>query len=491
MPAKLPDFDALYVISDLHMGGETGFQILHATDRLAGFIGRLATQPPGLQLALVLNGDIIDTLAEQQVSGYVAMLDAPKVVADIIDRPEFKPIWEALADFVAADGRTLVIVIGNHDIELALPAVQRLLVERLTRGQPERRARLEFSTTGGGYPCTVGGARVFCTHGNETDEWNINRYEDIARLGRRVNLGQALPEWHPNPGTRLVKDVLNEVKRRYAWIDLLKPENSAAFGTLLALDPGRLSKLPELIAIFPKQGDIDARDQRLGGAAPNTGTLAAQGMDQLLGPNLRALQQQASQASRARADEMLLAAEKALDTAAGGEPETDETLGTAGLLRDRLFGWITRVPKEEALRRALLDWLKDDNSFDTTYGGDKADRQIIDSIGGGFQFIIAGHTHLARAVGLGGGCAYFNSGTWIRLVQFTRAILDSPENFKRVYAALEQGTLKSLEAQHLILDFTTAVRISRDAHGAVSGVLLQIHGNGRDAATDTPILPKA
>ena len=35
-------------------------------------------------------------------------------------------------------------------------------------------------------------------------------------------------EWGPNAGTKMVKDVMNEVKRRYAWIDLLKPETQAA-----------------------------------------------------------------------------------------------------------------------------------------------------------------------------------------------------------------------------------------------------------------------
>ena len=75
---ELPDFDDLYVVSDLHMGGLPGFQILRETARLAGFIRRLATQTPERRLALVLNGDVIDTLAEDDtVKGYVAMLDAP------------------------------------------------------------------------------------------------------------------------------------------------------------------------------------------------------------------------------------------------------------------------------------------------------------------------------------------------------------------------------------------------------------------------------
>ena len=139
---NLPDFDDLYVISDLHMGGEPDFQILRETARLAGFIRRLATQTPERRLALVLNGDVIDTLAEDDtVKGYVAMLDAPEVVAGIIKRPAFAPVWDALTEFVKGKKRTLVIVIGNHDVELSLPAVQRMLVERLTGGKAEARAR--------------------------------------------------------------------------------------------------------------------------------------------------------------------------------------------------------------------------------------------------------------------------------------------------------------------------------------------------------------
>src|SRR5207249_4703470 len=91
------------------------------------------------------------------------------------------------------------------------------------------RARIEFSTAGAGYACSVGGARVYCIHGNEVDAWNYNRYEDLAKVSRRLNAGQSIEQsdWKPNAGTKMVKEVMNEVKRKYAWIDLLKPETSA------------------------------------------------------------------------------------------------------------------------------------------------------------------------------------------------------------------------------------------------------------------------
>jgi hypothetical protein len=43
---------------------------------------------------------------------------------------------------------------------------------------------------------------------------------------------------------------------------------------------------------------------------------------------------------------------------------------------DRVTGWITGVPREEALRRALLDWLGDDTSFSLT-ATDDTSRDIL------------------------------------------------------------------------------------------------------------------
>src|SRR5262249_19693476 len=126
-----PTHDELHVISDLHMGGAPGFQILGQTERLANFVRQVRGERPDDRVALVLDGDIVDTLAED-VSGYIATDTAVATVERIVDRdPAFSPIWDALADFVRTKNRTLVLVIGNHDPELALPPVQRFLISRL------------------------------------------------------------------------------------------------------------------------------------------------------------------------------------------------------------------------------------------------------------------------------------------------------------------------------------------------------------------------
>ena len=97
----------------------------------------------------------------------------------------------------------------------------------------------------------LGGARVYCIHGNELDPWNWVRYQELARAARRLNAGQPhdIDNWRPNAGTKMVKEVMNSVKRRYASIDIIKPETSAAVGTLLVLDRSQISKLGELAGI--------------------------------------------------------------------------------------------------------------------------------------------------------------------------------------------------------------------------------------------------
>ena len=70
--AELPRHAAIHVISDIHMGGLAGLQILRETARLAKYILRLAGEKPDDEIALVLNGDVFDSLAED-IAGYVAV----------------------------------------------------------------------------------------------------------------------------------------------------------------------------------------------------------------------------------------------------------------------------------------------------------------------------------------------------------------------------------------------------------------------------------
>src|SRR5262249_2337511 len=109
---------------------------LSARPRLASFIRFLKTSRPGDDVALVLNGDIIDSLAEDSVPGYVAadVETALRMMDRIYADPAFAPVWGVLAEFVRTDKRHLIIVVGNHDIELALTPVEASLRKRLAGG---------------------------------------------------------------------------------------------------------------------------------------------------------------------------------------------------------------------------------------------------------------------------------------------------------------------------------------------------------------------
>src|SRR5262249_54774859 len=160
-------YDELWVVSDLHMGGERSpgrnFQIFNRGARLANFIRHLTTLRPADDVALLLNGDVIDSLAENVVPGYVALEveTALAMMNHLYNDPAFAPVWDALSNFVRTPKRYLIIVIGNHDIELALSAVESSIRTHLAAGDVAAEARLVFSTRGGGFGCRVGTKRVF------------------------------------------------------------------------------------------------------------------------------------------------------------------------------------------------------------------------------------------------------------------------------------------------------------------------------------------
>ncbi len=78
----LPQFEELYAVSDIHMGGVPGFQIFGRVERLAQFILRISSEHPGQRTVLVLNGDIIDSLA-QDIRGYIATIEAEDMMNNI------------------------------------------------------------------------------------------------------------------------------------------------------------------------------------------------------------------------------------------------------------------------------------------------------------------------------------------------------------------------------------------------------------------------
>jgi UDP-2,3-diacylglucosamine pyrophosphatase LpxH len=510
----LPQYDELYVISDIHMGGEkegvVDFQIFNRGKRLAGLVHHLTEHRANDRIALVLNGDIIDSLAEKALTGYVALDTATAlgVMERIYADASFAPVWEALAGFVGTPKRYLILALGNHDIELALPPVEASVRRRLAPEDDAAQARIVFATHGSGFACRVGQARIFCTHGNEVDDWNQVDFDTLAQLGNAINAGRQIrPErWKPNAGTRLVVDVMNRVKRRYPFVDLLKPETSAVLGVLLTLDPDALKKI-DLLDAFPILRDkvrgglvtrrlLSAQGDDLAAVAPAAAAEVAS--ETLLGASLRGALNERRVASAASdsEDELLLAAGRAL---AAGESASSVVAreGEEGTLGwgDIFWGRIGAIDKVEALRRALQDWLQDDTTFETDTR-DSTFHGITARVGPDVDFVITGHTHLARAMEFAPGRYYFNCGTWIRLIRLTTEVLADQASFAgTAYRAFASGRMADLDEARipgpgkelipLVFDRSNVVRVCADAQG-VTGELLRV----TDAGTGVRLRPE-
>lgn len=139
----------ILVISDLHLGENLGepksAKILELERQLVSFLD--AHRTDGRPWRLVVNGDLLElagvTVLPRDVGvtadvhphdhryGLGSRAHAAAVKLELI-LARHDPVFDALARFLAA-GHPVEIVIGNHDIELSWPSVQRVFTEEMVR----------------------------------------------------------------------------------------------------------------------------------------------------------------------------------------------------------------------------------------------------------------------------------------------------------------------------------------------------------------------
>lgn len=468
----LDAFDKLHVVSDLHMGGQGPGQMFDQGARLAQWLDHVRSTTPEQNVAVCLNGDTVDFLAEPAPAyfdGSNAVAKLERIVAD----PAFAPAWKALNRLVRTKRRTLILTLGNHDLELALPWVREHLLRRLSGDNEAARGRIRLAFDGAGYLCRVGAARVLCLHGNDVDAWNRTDYETLRRQGRNGLLGQTLRPWTPNAGTKLVIDVMNEIKRQYPFVDLLKPEVEAVVPILYALRPDLQSRLRACMAVaahlawdslrhelgfLAAKQHVNAIAETVeGGAAANAKSAADAAFEQLLQATFSAPNDSAAEPL---GDPLLVETERRFRQKV--EPMsllTDDDAGSRLGWTQAAWNWLTRKSPSEILR-AALSGLARDQSFDVKHA-DETFRRWDDLVAHQIEFVVVGHTHLERALrrGIGNGI-YYNSGTWARLIRLSPDILASADQFARYDRAFRAGTMAALDGEPgLILRRRTLVSI--------------------------------
>ena len=457
--------DELQVVSDLHLGGPTGFQIFASGSELAWLADSVRLSPAKGLAALLVNGDFIDFLAEEPARAFDPDGAAAKLSRVMADAA-FKPAFDAMARLLATPNRLLIVNLGNHDLELALPWVRSRLVAALCGQDTAARARLLLVTDGTGVLATVGRARVLCQHGNEIDAWNVTDHERLRRIARDGQYGKPAEPWSPNAGSQLVVEVMNQVKASYPFVDLLKPETQAVVPILSALNPALLKRMQELGAVAARTatdlvrmrtGFLGADDE--GGPVVVAGEQAPVWRGPAPGASAQLLMEQAEQAFQAGTTPISLV-----------RATQAEQLG----LWQAAWDWMRGQPRHEVLREAL-EFLDQDRSFDPS-APDDTFRQFDSRVAPEIDLLLTGHTHLARSLKRSRGDGhYFNSGTWARLMRVAPEVRRDKERFKQLFELLGRARMADLDQQPgLVMRLNTVVAIWADAQGATQAELRQV-----------------
>jgi UDP-2,3-diacylglucosamine pyrophosphatase LpxH len=455
---NIQKFDELYSVSDLHMGGfGSGAQIFKSGPELAKLIEHLQTKPG--TVALVINGDIVDFLAEPGAKAFDPE-GAVQKLTRIAEDTAFAPVWQALRSFVGTEGHRLIITLGNHDLELALPWVREHLLYLLAGNDDAARGRIITAFDGAGFLCRVGNATVLCVHGNEVDDWNLTDHEALRRLGRDMQQGHIVGPWVPNAGSHLVINLMNNIKERYPFVDLIQPWKVVfpILRTFTSIDRQQIKR-----AVQTAQRLVQDKLRRKTG-------LLGEGKDQAG----IAVPAEAEVSGRPPMDHDALLEAAELQLVQNVEPislvSDEERVQQLGW-PEAVAHWVSGAETLEILR-AKFEELIVDRSFDW-WGTDDPFRKIDDKIASNVDFILTGHTHLERSLQRRGKTGhYLNSGTWIRLIQLKPDVLANPVEFKKVYDALAGGGMDRLDGfDGLILHRHTVAAVKADDTGTKGELL--------------------
>ncbi|MBI3373152.1 MAG: metallophosphoesterase [Betaproteobacteria bacterium] len=484
----------LYVISDLHIGGvypespqlgERGFRICTHARELAQFVDALAAKPAGATgVELVINGDFVDFLAERRAppAEWSPFLTQPEAAVEklreIVVRD--RPLFDALARLLAR-GHDLVLVLGNHDIELAIPQVRGALADVLGSD------RFRFFYDGEAY--VAGDALI--EHGNRYDSFNVVDHDRLRRFRSLLSRRQPIPAeyaFEAPAGSRMVAEVINPIKERYKFVDLLNPYVEATIPLLLALEPGLRSKLARVIPIAAQAARHGLRENALpsvggdissapaGAAGPVGGDMG--GLDTTespasISPHERRLDEALEKILGAEAKPFLAALEaeaRPLDGTGGDIASGEEMLSSAtGLLSLLLSGSGSLENRLPALLRAVRV-LQNDRTFDRDFEPPSVYTRAAGQLAreGGFSHVVFGHTHLARDLPLPNGARYLNSGTWADLMEFPKDILSGQQDDVRDKLRQFCEDLANSQLGRYIVFKPTFVRLEVNGDGRVT-----------------------
>lgn len=411
----LPAEDIL-VLSDLHLAPERGSGLFQADEALADFLHWVLKQDSRF-VYVVIAGDLLDFLVPEKKGEKLKAFDpqgAPQRTRSIVKQhPE---VFDALARIADSPRHRLMILNGNHDPELILPAVQQVIENRFATGGAS--SVLRWLVQGEAARFQVGGAQVSIEHGDLFDDWNRVDREGLRRALSRISRGFIQEHgFHAPPGSQLVLDFLTELRNQFPWVDYLKPEREAV--------------IPIINHFLPVQRRADLR--------------------RVLQPWIR------YQGNALETLGLKLLPPVALIR--GPEDRQSKRKKLADWLKEQKEQVLRHI--QEARREKLLERLRgtsaEDGYFDLERPDDAAD-EIAQILNQGTDLVIQGHTHAAKAYPLGSRGLYLNTGTWGQLLALPgsgdadeewNAFLDSLESCRQrdfarpTYARIHRDSVES------------------------------------------------
>lgn len=441
------------VISDLHIGGAPGFGICSDAGRtlLVDFLATVADEARiGRDVHLVVNGDAVDFLAQEPFEVFTA--DNRAATAKL--RAILESSAEVWAQFraVAAAGAEVTFLLGNHDLELTLPGPSRLLRETLGPG----RVNLLFDNQ------ALDLGDVLIEHGNRYDAWNIVDHDALRRVRSAASRRESIAEFPAPAGSKLVIDVMNDIKGQLRFVDLLKPENDAVLPLLAALSPVSAAQIKSVIAYQKQMRGVrfDPQQRPLDRAnISNPGAVTIADVDEPGAALANALLATDPGGANIGFDENMDFLR--LWRAAGN-------VSRRGELLDRLY---TALRHRVAAQREAFRVDRELPEYETAARA---------SAGRGFRLVVYGHTHLVKRVALAATkSTYINTGTWADLMMVPHAVLVD-DRTQAIPALLQFVTdLENNRLDRWRRPAPTFARIEMESTRLLDADVLKYSGSGR------------
>jgi hypothetical protein len=272
---------------------------------------------------------------------------------------------------------------------------------------------------------------VLIEHGNRYDRWNVIAHDVLRAIRSAISRKEEPTEYQGPAGSQLVVKVMNRLKTKYPFVDLLKPEGAGVLPILAVLDPSSVSDVPELAMLAESTVWVQYDANGI-----------PQDQQNIAGRRVESLK-----------DKQLI--KLAFELAGVGDPSNIGGMRTVKDLLARLVSATTDAAKNAVRKvetaallrafRAFADVHRE--SFDVNKEVGEYLKPANVAVDHGFQVIIFGHTHLVKRVDLNRNKAvYLNTGTWADIMRIPEGILNQPHTQAEVDLA---AFLKDLEANDL------------------------------------------